>query len=45
MTNVPVFGAYTKANDREAYASLVGVRVTVKMPTTKMTQSQEKKPG
>lgn len=43
--NAPVFGAYTKDNDREGYASLVGVRVTVKMTTTKKTESKEKKHG
>ena len=25
---MPVFGAYNKDNDREAYTSLVGVRIT-----------------
>jgi len=43
--NTSVFGAYTKGNDREGYVSLVGVRVTVKMPTTKMTESQENNHG
>ena len=43
MTNVPVFGAYTKANDREAYDSLVGVSIKVVLP--KMTESKEKKHG
>jgi hypothetical protein len=43
--NAPVFGAYTKDNDREGYVSLVGVRVTVKMPTTKMTGFQENNHG
>ena len=41
--SVPVFGAYTKANDREAYASLVGVSVTIVLP--KMTESKERKHG
>ncbi len=43
--NATVFGAYTKDNDREGYASLVGVQVIVKMPTTKTTESKEKKHG
>lgn len=43
MTNVPVFGAYTKANDREAYASLVGVSVTIVL--LKMTESKDRKHG
>ena len=43
--NAPVFGAYTKDNDREGYVSLVGVQVTVKMTKTKKTESKEKKHG
>lgn len=43
MTNVPVFGAYTKANDREVHASLVGVSVTIALP--KMTESKDRKHG
>ncbi len=41
--SVPVFGAYTKANDREAYASLVGVSVTIVLPI--MTESKDRKHG
>ena len=43
MTNVPVFGAYTKGNDREAYASLVGVSIKVVLQV--MTESKDKKHG
>ena len=41
--SVPVFGAYTKANDREAYVSLVGVSIKVVFP--KMTESKDRKHG
>lgn len=43
MTNIPVFGAYTKANDREAYVSLVGVTIKITLP--KMTESKDRKHG
>lgn len=43
MTNVPVFGAYTKANDREAYVSLVGVSIKVVLPI--MTELKDRKHG
>jgi hypothetical protein len=43
MTNTPVFGAYTKASDREAYVSLVDVSVTIALP--KMTESKDRKHG
>lgn len=29
MRDIALFGAYTKGNDKEAYVSLVGVKVTV----------------
>ena len=43
MTVIPVFGAYTRANDREAYVSLVGVSIKVVLPI--MTESKDRKHG
>lgn len=41
--NAPVFGAYTKDNDRDGYVFLVGVSIKITLP--KMVESKEKKHG